>query len=278
MVFVLSPSEFVARYADIGARKTRLPALRLLLLGALAGIFIALGGAGANTAAHAVSNVSAARIICGVLFPCGLIMVLLTGGELFTGNCLISISVLEGKASLGGMARSWGLSYLGNFGGALAVAAACAFCGQLNYSDGALAVYTIRIAAAKCALPVGNAVVQGVLCNLLVCTAVMSALCARDVAGRAAGAFVPVCLFVVCGFEHCVANMYYIPAGLFAGMVPRYAQLAQAAGVDLSALTWGNLFLRSLLPVTLGNLLGGAGLGALLWAGHRAAAPEGAAV
>lgn len=275
---MLSPSEFVTSYGLIGARKTEIPAVRLFLLGVLAGIFIALGGAVTNTAAHAVANVSAARVLCGVLFPAGLIMVIFTGAELVTGNCLISISVLEGKASPGGMARNWGLSYLGNFAGSLALAAACVFGGQLNYSDGGLAVYTIRLAAAKCALPFGRAVVLGVLCNLLVCTAVMCALCARDAAGRAVGAFVPICVFVICGFEHCVANMYYIPAGIWAAAVPRYAGLARAAGVDLAALTWGNFFLRSLLPVTLGNLLGGAGLGTILWIGHRTAAAEKAAV
>ena len=221
-----------------------------------------------NTAAHTIANVSAARIICGFLFPFGLIMVILTGAELFTGNCLISISVLERKASPGGMLRSWGLVYLGNFGGALALAAACVFCGQLDYSGGALAVYTVKTAAAKCALPFGNAVVLGVLCNILVCAGVMCSLCAKDVSGRAVGAFVPVCVFVLCGFEHCVANMYYVPAGIFALSVPRYARLTLEAGVDVSALTWGSFLLHNLLPVTLGNILGGAGLGALLWACH----------
>ena len=196
------------------------------------------------------------------------LVVILTGAELFTGNCLISISVLERKASLGGMLRSWGLVYLGNFGGALALAAACAFCGQLDYSGGALAVYTVKTAAAKCALPCGNAVVLGVLCNILVCAGVMCSLCAKDVSGRAVGAFVPVCVFVLCGFEHCVANMYYVPAGIFAISVPRYARLTLEAGVDVSALTWGSFLLHNLLPVTLGNILGGAGLGALLWACH----------
>ena len=109
---------------------------------------------------------------------------------------------------------------------------------------------------------------MGILCNVLVCTAVVCALCAKDVAGRAAGAFVPVAAFVICGFEHCVANMYYVPAGLFALSVPRYAQLAQAAGVDVSALTWGNFLLGNLVPVTLGNLIGGMALAALLWAAH----------
>ncbi len=110
--------------------------------------------------------------------------------------------------------------------------------------------------------------VLGVLCNILVCAGVMCSLCAKDVSGRAVGAFVPVCVFVLCGFEHCVANMYYVPAGIFAISVPRYARLTLEAGVDVSALTWGSFLLHNLLPVTLGNILGGAGLGALLWACH----------
>lgn len=265
---MFSPAEFINNYAAAGGAKTKAPTARLLLLAVLAGLFIAVGAAASNTAAHGVDNVSAARVICGLLFPFGLIMVILTGAELFTGNCLIPISVLSGRATVGGMARNLAVVYIGNFIGAAALAACCAFFGQLDYSAGGLAVYTIRLAAGKCALPFGKALVMGILCNVLVCTAVVCALCAKDVAGRAAGAFVPVAAFVICGFEHCVANMYYVPAGLFALSVPRYAQLAQAAGVDVSALTWGNFLLGNLVPVTLGNLIGGMALAALLWAAH----------
>lgn len=266
---MFSPAEFVDNYANIGAGKAKAPAVKLLLLGFLAGLYIALGGAVTNTAAHAVANVSAARIICGLLFPFGLIMVILTGAELFTGNCLIPISVLEKKATVGGMVRNLVLVYLGNFAGALALAAACAFCGQLDYSAGGLAVFTVKLAAAKCALPFGSALVLGILCNVLVCAGVVCSLCAKDVAGRAVGAFVPVAVFVICGFEHCVANMYYIPAGLFAMSVPKYAALVQAAGLDVSALTWGNFLVGNLLPVTLGNIIGGMGLAVILWTAHK---------
>lgn len=266
---MLSPAEFVDSYAGIGANKAKAPAWKLVLLGVLAGFWIGLGGVVTNTASHAIGNVSAAKIVCGLLFPMGLIMVILTGAELFTGNCLITISVLEKRASPGDMLRNLALVYLGNFIGALALAAACAFYGQLNLSAGGLAVYTMKVAAAKCALPFGNAVVLGILCNILVCAAVMCALCAKDVTGRAVGAFVPICVFVLCGFEHCVANMYYIPAGLFARMVPAYAAMAADAGLDLSGLTWGAFLVNNLLPVTLGNLIGGCGFAALIWAAHR---------
>ena len=148
------------------------------------------------------------------------------------------------------------------------MAAGCAFFGQLNYSGGALAVYTMKVAAGKCAIPFANGVVLGILCNLLVCLGVLMAMSAKDTTGKIIGAFLPVAYFVLCGFEHCVANMYYISAGLMAKAVPAYAQLAAEAGVDLSALTLSNFLLGNLVPVTLGNILGGAALGWLMWFCH----------
>jgi formate/nitrite transporter len=195
-------------------------------------------------------------------------MVVVTGAELFTGNCLIVISALDKRCSWGEMLRSWAIVYLSNFLGALLVAAGCVWFGQLNYSDGALALYTMKLAAAKCAIPPQNGLVLGVLCNFLVCLGVFMALSAKDTAGKILGAFLPVCYFVLCGFEHCVANMYYISAGLMAKAVPAYAQLAAENGLDLSALTISQFLIRNLIPVTLGNILGGALLGWLMWFCH----------
>ena len=149
------------------------------------------------------------------------------------------------------------------------MAAGCAWFGQLDYSGGQLALFTMRMAAAKCAIPFQNGVVLGFFCNLLVCLGVVIAMSGRDTASRLMGAFLPVCYFVLCGFEHCVANMYYISAGLMAKAVPAYARLAAEAGLDLSGLTVGGFLLGNLLPVTLGNVLGGVGLGALLWYCYR---------
>ena len=266
---MLSPAEFVESYCGIGEKKCASGAGKLLVLSVLAGFFIAMGGAVTNTAAHALENPSVIKIVCGLLFPFGLIMVILTGAELFTGNCLLAIPLLERCVRPGAAVRNLALVYIGNAVGALAAAAGCVWGGQLNLSGGALAVYTIRLAANKCALSFPAALILGILCNVLVCTAVMCALCAKDVAGRAVGAFVPVCFFVLAGFVHWVANLYYVPAGLLALTVPRYAELAAAAGVDCSALSWGSFLVKNLLPVTLGNLLGGLGFGALVWAGHR---------
>lgn len=264
----LSPKELVLQYADTGAAKTKRSALELFILAILAGALIALGSAATNTASFGIADVGLARMVCGLLFPFGLCMVVVTGAELFTGNCLISISVLEKKASVPGMLRNWGIVYLGNLAGGLLIAAGCACFGQLDYGGGALAVYTIKIAVGKCSIGFGKAVVFGILCNVLVCLGVLLAMSARETAGRLLGAFIPVSFFVICGFEHCVANMYYIPAGMMAAANPFYAGLAAEAGLDLSLLTAKNFLLTNLLPVTIGNILGGGGLGALLWFGH----------
>lgn len=263
------PKECAANYAAAGRAKTQMPILKMFLLAVLAGFFIAMSGAVTNTAVHSIDNVGVTRMVCGLLFPFGLAMVVLTGAELFTGNTLITISVLDGQATVAGMLRNWAVVYLGNAAGAMLVAAGCAFGGQLNYSGGQLAMFTMKLAAGKCSLPIGNAVILGILCNILVTAGVLLALSAKDLTGRVVGAYLPVAFFVICGFEHCIANLFYIPVGLFAKAVPAYAALATDAGMDLSALTWGNFLLRNLLPVTLGNILGGTAMGGLYWYCHR---------
>ncbi len=261
----LSPTEFTASYAEIGAGKARRSPALLAVLGVLAGALIAFGCAATNTAVYGIQETWTARTVCGLLFPFGLGMVILSGAELFTGNCLICISLLDRRCTPAQMLKSWGIVYLANFLGSLLVAAGCAWSGQLNYSGGALAVYTMKLAAGKCAIPFVNGLVLGILCNFLVCLGVLLALSAKDNPGRILGAFLPVCYFVLSGYEHSVANMYYISAGLMAKAVPAYAQLAEQSGVDLSALTVPNFLLGNLLPVTLGNILGGCAIGWIMW-------------
>ncbi|MDY3869281.1 MAG: formate/nitrite transporter family protein [Pyramidobacter sp.] len=259
-----SPPELIALYSRAGAAKTRFAPHKMLLLGMLAGFFISAGAVAASTASHCASDAASVRLISGMVFPFGLAMVILTGAELFTGNCLISISVLDGQASWRGMLRNWLFVYAGNFIGSVLTAAACAFSGQFDYSGGALGAFVIKTAAAKCALSFLDGFVLGILCNLLVCAGVLLSLSAKDTAGRILGAFAPVAAFVIAGYEHCIANMYYVPAGIFAASVPQYAQKALAAGVDLTPLSW-SAFARTLVPVTLGNIAGGVILGSVLW-------------
>lgn len=268
MEFSFTPAEIAARYSETGAAKAKRSASVLVVLGILAGALIALGSAATNTAAYGIQDTWTARTICGLLFPFGLGMVVVMGAELFTGNCLITISLLDRRCTALEMLRSWGIVYFSNFAGALLVAAGCAWFGQMDYSNGALAVYTMKLAAGKCVIPFWNGVVLGFLCNLLVCLGVLMASSAKDTTGRILGAFLPVCYFVLCGFEHCVANMYYISAGLMAKAVPAYARLAAEAGLDLSALTLRGFLAGNLVPVTIGNILGGAVLGWLMWFCH----------
>ena len=261
----LSPKELTAQYAAAGAVKAKRSGAELFVLAVLAGALIALGSAATNTASFGVADVGLARMICGLLFPFGLCMVIVTGAELFTGNSLIVISVLEGRCGVWEMLRNWVLVYLGNFVGGGFIAWSCAMFGQLEYGNGALAVYTIKIAVGKCGISVEKGIILGILCNVLVCLGVLMAMSAKDAAGRLMGAFIPVSYFVICGFEHCVANMYYITAGMLAAANPRYALLAEQAGLDLTGLTLSNFLAGNLIPVTLGNILGGGLLGAMMW-------------
>ena len=262
---MFSPSELAANYADIGIKKAAFPVWKLIMSGAIAGFFVGMGSAVSNMAVHSIDNVSVSRIICGLLFPFGLGMVMLLGAELFLGNSMIFISVLEKKVSVGGMFRNWGCVYLGNFTGAVLLAAACAFFGHLNYSDGGLAVYTIKVAAAKCSISFLDALVMGICCNLLVCTAVLCSLSATDTAGKIIGAYIPIAYFVICGFENSVANMYYIAAGLFAMGIPSYAADAIKMNIYTDLLTWPGFLLRNLLPVSIGNIIGGIGISLFMW-------------
>jgi formate/nitrite transporter len=264
----LSPAEITQSYAEAGKKKADLSLGNMFARAVLAGLLIAFGAAVTNTAAHSVDNVAVVRIICGLLFPFGLVMVMLLGAELFTGNCMIPVSILEKKTTFGKMLRSWVVVYVGNLIGALALAAGCALFGQMDYSGGGLAVFTIRLAAVKSAISFSSGIVLGFFCNVLVCAGVLCSLSSKSTSGRILGAYVPVTFFVICGFEHCIANMYYIPAGLWAMTVPRYTQLAVESGVDIAMLSWWNFSVRNLVPVTIGNILGGVCLGALMWGCH----------
>ena len=264
-----SAAEAVANFVGAAKKKVSLPIWKMLLLGVLAGMFIALGGVSSGAASHAVTDAGLAKTLSGVLFPGGLALVVLMGAELFTGNCLIFIGVLDGKVSFAEMLKNWIFVYLGNFIGSIIVAGGCAFFGQMNLGGGAFGAACIKTAAAKVSLPFANAVVLGFFCNLAVCFAVLAASEAKDVAGKIIGVFFPIAFFVICGFEHCVANMYYVPAGIFASQVPAYAGKAAEMGADMTKLTWGAFFTGNLLPVTIGNILGGLFVAAAMYAAYK---------
>lgn len=253
-----SPAEVAKNYIAAGRAKVRMPVGKTFLLAVLAGAFIAMGGVGATTVAVSVPLASVGKFAGACVFPGGLTMVLLAGSELFTGNTLLVIPLLQKEISLAGMLRNWGVVYLGNLAGGLLVAALVVYSHQPDLFGKQMAVSVISTAAAKCSLSFGDGVIRGILCNFLVCIAVWISFAAKDVAGKIMGLFFPIMMFVLCGFEHSIANMYYIGAGIFAKGIPEYGQAAEAAGVDISAIGWANFFGANLLPVTIGNIIGGA--------------------
>ncbi|WP_165170761.1 formate/nitrite transporter family protein [Adlercreutzia sp. ZJ242] len=265
---LFTPTEITDNYMSASVGKAASPAWRLLVLGVAAGLLIGLGAVTSSTAAHALDNAGLVRLVSGLIFPMGLIMVVLLGTELFTGNALMVTAALDGRISWGRLARNWAIVYVGNLVGAVALAALMAFFGQLNIGGGDLAVYTAKVAASKDALPWGNAFVLGIFCNLMVCIAVYLGNAAQDAAGRMMGLYVPVMGFVLAGFEHCVANMYYIPAGIFAYLNPAYTQMIVDAGINTAVLDFGTFVTANLVPVTLGNIVGGVLVGVVMYACH----------
>ena len=253
-----SPADVAQNYIEIGKSKANTPTVKLVILAILAGIFVALGAIASTTVAVAVKPASLGKFLGAVVFPGGLTMVLIAGSELFTGNCLLIIPLLEKAITAKKVVKSLVLTYIGNFIGSILLAAAVVFSHQISLFDNGVAVSVISTATTKCSISFGDALIKGILCNFLVCIAVWISFTAKDIVGKIIGVFFPVLIFVLCGFEHSVANMYYLFAGLFAKLVPAYAEAAAAAGVDMSMLTVGRMFAGNLLPVTIGNIIGGA--------------------
>ena len=244
--------------------KSKLPVVKMFLLGILAGAFIAFGAEASSLAAHNVTQVGIQRLIMGCVFPVGLIMVVLLGTELFTGNCMMIAVVADKRVKFAMLLRNWVVVYLGNLVGAALIVLLVSATGQLGYSSNGLAVLTIKIAAAKTGLSFGAAFAGGILCNVLVCVAVLLAMASKSIIGKIMGIWFPIMAFVLSGFEHSVANMYYIPAGIFASMNPAYAAAAQEAGVNMANLNALG-FLGNIVPVTLGNIVGGAAIALVMW-------------
>ncbi|MDR2586912.1 MAG: formate/nitrite transporter family protein [Coriobacteriales bacterium] len=255
-----------------GIAKARMPLLKILLLGILAGIFLALGAHASSVAAHGIGNVGLLRLVTGCVFPIGLILIVIVGGELFTGNCLMVEGLAARHYGFGRWLRNLIPVFIGNFIGSLIVVILLVLANAFNYGDGALGAYAIKVALAKTNLPFLVALGSGILCNILVCVGVIGAAAAQDISGKVIIIWLPIMAFVLAGFEHCIANMYYILAGMFATLNPAYASKAQElygitndqlASLDLLAL--GN----NLLPVTIGNVIGGVLVGLICYAAFK---------
>ena len=256
----LTPAEIASDFIEIGAKKTKAKAHNLIILGILAGAFIAFASQGSNYAIHTIESIGLGKTLAGALFSTGLMLVIVAGGELFTGNALIVVSCLSGRAKWSGLLRNWFYVYIGNFIGSLIIAFFIYKSGQLNATNGALGGFTIKLAAYKTGLSFENAFYLGVLCNWLVCLAVWMAAGAKDITGKLLAIFFPIWLFITSGFEHSVANMYYIPVGLMAKSNPVWVEAALKMGATpekLDALNISTFLTKNLIPVTLGNIVGG---------------------
>lgn len=257
----LTIKEAIQKYIEGCQAKSKLSSKKLFLKAIMAGVMIGMGAGSSSVAAHTISDVGLARLAAAVVFPVGLMMVIMMGAELFTGDCLASMSVFDGKQTMKEFVKLLVLVYVGNFAGATLVAWLISLSGQLDYSGGMLGAYTIKVAVGKVNLSVVKGITSGILCNILVCAAVLMAGCAKDVTGKLLVSFFVIMLFVTAGFEHCVANMYYITAGMMAMQNPDYAALAVSAYgfsmEQMESLNIVNYFVKNLLTVTIGNILGG---------------------
>lgn len=255
----LSPMEVVEQYLNASVAKSKLSFDKVMGKSILAGMMIAMGAACSSVAAHSIDNVGVARLIAGCVFPVGLMMVILMGAELFTGDCLMAMAVPDKKISFLQFVKVLVFVYIGNFIGGLMLSTLIFLSGQLNYSGGKLGAYTIKVALGKTSLTPVQGISSGILCNILVCAAVLLAMCAKDVTGKLMASFFVIMPFVTGGFEHCVANMYYITAGLLAKTNPAYVEAASSIYglTDLSALSIKGFLLCNLVPVTIGNIIGG---------------------
>lgn len=256
------PEEIVENNIKSGVKKTGLPIYKMILLGILSGMFIGFGSEASSLAVHNISDVGLSRTLMGVIFPVGLMMIVIMGCELFTGNCTIFMAVMDKKVKLRAMLKNLIVVYISNLFGSVLIAFMVYMSGQWNYSDNALGAFTIKVAYGKVNLSFSQTVFSAILCNILVCMAVLMAASAKDIVGKCITIFFAIMAFVVSGFEHCVANMYYLSAGFIASKNSDYLEkAAELYGMNSDkisdSLSIGNLFTANLLPVTLGNLIGG---------------------
>ncbi len=265
---LLLPPEMAEKAATAGLKKVQMDVLSMMLLSILAGLFIAMA---ANFYTLTLTGAGAMpfgikKLLGGVAFCLGLILVVIAGAELFTGNNLIVMAVLNRKVALRWLLRNWLIVFTGNLIGSILYALMIWGSDQSDFADGQVGALAVQIAHAKCMLGFWPAFWRGVLCNVLVCLAIWMCFSSQSTTDRIMAILFPITAFVACGFEHCVANMYFIPIGLF---------LKNGAGVECTNLTWMNFVVRNLIPVTLGNIVGGAGLvGMVFWAIYSRRTPK----
>ncbi|MBL7071413.1 MAG: formate/nitrite transporter family protein [Candidatus Omnitrophica bacterium] len=249
---------------SICVQKTNASIVKLLILGFFAGVYISFGAAIATLVGHDAAKyvgVGIAKLLIGGVFSVGLMLVVIAGAELFTGNNLMTMSALDGKVPAHRVLNKWVIVYIANFVGAVFLAWLMYRTNLWKGNAGAVGAFAVKIANGKVNLGFSEAFFRAILCNWLVCLAVWLAIASREVSGKILAIFFPIMTFVALGFEHCVANMYFVPLGIFL----KGSASAAATGLDLSNLTWSVFLVKNLIPVTLGNIVGGAGFVASLY-------------
>jgi len=242
----------------VGVAKATSPWLTVFVLGILAGAYIGFGGLLSTTVTFDMAarwGVGFTKILGGAAFSVGLMLVVIAGAELFTGNNLMVSSVMMKEITFSTMLKRWGVVFLANFIGSIIIAFVFYFSGLWKTGDGALGAAAVKVAYNKVSLSFGEALWRGIGCNWLVCLAVWMALAARQIIGKIFAIFFPIMAFVAIGFEHSVANMYFIPTGI---LLMNGAGITNVPGMDPNILCWVNFLWRNLLPVTIGNIIGGA--------------------
>lgn len=270
----LSPAEVLNKTIQTGIAKANGAFGKLFILGILAGAYIAFAGFAANLASCNLmsdpNTFGVGRALAGTIFTTGLAMVVLGGGELFTGNSLIMAAVLDKKVQASKMVRNWIIVYASNFVGAVLVAYMASQTDLFSGAGNLLGAYTIKVAVGKVNITFIHGLLTGILCNWLVSLAVWMGTGADSTVGKVFAMFFPIWIFVISGFEHCIANMYFIPAGIFLKGNELMVEMSGASAEALANLSWGGMFLNNMLPVTIGNIIGGGiCVGAAYWVSFK---------
>ena len=260
------PPEVAHKAETVGVTKGKLNTLSTVLLGILAGVFIGLGAMFCTVVTTDIGlGFGLTKLLGGLAFCLGLILVVMAGAELFTGNCLMVMSWISGRVSLARLLRNWGLVYFANLLGGLSLVALMFYTYQWTLNDHGVGANALLIANAKVNLSFGSALARGILCNALVCLAIWLCFSARTVTGKILSILFPITAFVAAGFEHSIANMYFIPMGMLLSGQPAGLAAAGITADGIANLTWMG-FVGNLVPVTIGNIIGGSILiGVVYW-------------
>lgn len=259
---MLMPAEVAEYTVKAGIKKANTPTKQVLASAFLAGAYIAFGALGSIAAAYNLlanpATYGLGKMVAGLMFPAGLMFVLVAGADLFTGNILVTLAALKKKVTWGQTFKNWALVWIGNLVGAVLVAYLVSLSGVFDWSNGLYGGVVVKTAVGKLGYTWVAAIASGILCNWIVCATVWMTYAAKDVSGKLLAGFFGIFLFVCAGFEHSVANMGYLFAGFFSKSNPAFLEAAHKTAADAAVINLPNIFVNNLIPVTIGNILGGA--------------------